>query len=161
MSSSEKVRPARASDLDTLGTLGVQLVAEHYHFDPKRFLAPTAATPEAYARFLGSQLERPDAVLLVAARGDAVLGYAYGEVQGNDYKALRGPAGVLHDLVVDPAHRGQGVGRMLLDAALAALAELGAPRVVLFTADRNSAAQRLFAQAGFRRTMIEMTRELD
>jgi RimJ/RimL family protein N-acetyltransferase len=31
---------------------------------------------------------------------------------------------------------------------------------VLSTADRNEAAQRLFERAGFRRTMIEMTREL-
>ena len=74
--------------------------------------------------------------------------------------ALRGPAGALYDLIVDPAHRGQGVGGMLLDGALSALADMNAPRVVLFTAERNSSAQRLFANAGFRRTMIEMTREL-
>ena len=35
----------------------------------------------------------------------------------------------------------------------------GAPRVVLSTAEGNKAAQRLFARAGFRRTMIEMTRD--
>ena len=74
--------------------------------------------------------------------------------------ALRGPAGVLYDIVVDPAHRGRGVGRLLLDATLAALAAKGAPRVVLSTAERNEPAQRLFARAGFRRTMIEMTREV-
>jgi RimJ/RimL family protein N-acetyltransferase len=32
--------------------------------------------------------------------------------------------------------------------------------VVLSTAERNEGAQRLFASAGFRRTMIEMTRDL-
>jgi len=32
---------------------------------------------------------------------------------------------------------------------------------VLSTAERNEAAQRLFASAGFRRTMVEMTRELE
>jgi hypothetical protein len=31
---------------------------------------------------------------------------------------------------------------------------------VLSTAEQNDTAQRLFAQAGFRRTMIEMTHEL-
>jgi hypothetical protein len=31
---------------------------------------------------------------------------------------------------------------------------------MLWTAERNPAAQRLFEQSGFRRTMIEMTREL-
>ena len=75
--------------------------------------------------------------------------------------SLRGPAGVLHDIVVDPAQRGHGVGRMLLDATIAALRKRGAPRVVLETAEKNEEAQRLFDRAGFRRTMIEMTRELD
>jgi ribosomal protein S18 acetylase RimI-like enzyme len=64
-------------------------------------------------------------------------------------------------VVVNPAHRGNGIGRMLLDATLAALKARGAPRVVLSTAERNAGAQRLFARAGFRRTMIEMTHELD
>ncbi|MEO8910912.1 MAG: GNAT family N-acetyltransferase [Gemmatimonadaceae bacterium] len=67
---------------------------------------------------------------------------------------------MLYDIVVDPAHRGQGVGRTLLDAILADLEARGARQVVLSTADRNEAAQRLFARAGFRRTMIEMTRDL-
>ena len=88
-----------------------------------------------------------------------MLGYTYAAVEGNDYMALRGPAGVLHDIVVDPDSRREGFGRMLLDATLAWLDARGAPRVVLSTAERNEAAQRLFAAAGFRRTMIEMTRE--
>jgi ribosomal protein S18 acetylase RimI-like enzyme len=75
--------------------------------------------------------------------------------------ALRGPAGVLYDIVVDPAYRGNGIGRRLLDATLAALKARGAPRVVLSTAEGNVAARRLFVAAGFRPTMSEMTRELD
>jgi GNAT superfamily N-acetyltransferase len=61
----------------------------------------------------------------------------------------------------DPEHRGRGVGRLLLEATLEFFRSRGVPRVVLSTAERNEAAQRLFASAGFRRTMIEMTRELD
>jgi ribosomal protein S18 acetylase RimI-like enzyme len=90
-----------------------------------------------------------------------VLGYTYAGVEGNDYMSLRGPAGVVYDLVVDPTRRKQGVGRMLLDATLEALQGRGVPRVVLSTAEQNAPAQRLFDRAGFRRTMIEMTRELN
>ena len=43
---------------------------------------------------------------------------------------------------------------------LAELKARGAPRLVLSTAEKNKVAQRLFDRAGFRRTMIEMTREL-
>src|ERR687885_477465 len=154
------IRPAAPADLPALGRLGALLVRTHHDLDPERFIAATPQTEHAYASFLGTQLDRPNVVVLVAERDGEVLGYTYAGVEGNDYMSLRGPAGVLYDIVVDPAHRGQGVGRMLLDATLAALKARGAPRVVLSTAERNESAQRLFARAGFRRTMIEMTREL-
>jgi ribosomal protein S18 acetylase RimI-like enzyme len=84
----------------------------------------------------------------------------YAGVEGIDYMSLRGPAGVLYDIVVDPARRGHGIGRKLLEAALTFLKTRGAPRAVLSTAMQNSAAQHLFESAGFRRTMVEMTAEL-
>jgi ribosomal protein S18 acetylase RimI-like enzyme len=133
----------------------------HHEFDPARFIPATPRTEQGYAAFLGSQLEAPGVVLLVAERDGAVIGYSFGAVEGYDYMSLRGPAGVLHDIVVDPAHRGYGVGRMLLDAAIAALGARGVPQIVLATAERNEAAQRLFTRAGFRQTMREMTRELE
>ncbi len=133
----------------------------HHDFDSKRFIAAPARTEKSYASFLGSQLDEPNIVILVAERDGELLGYTYAGVEGNDYMALRGPAGVLYDIVVDPAHRGQGIGRMLLDATLDALKARGVPRVVLSTAEGNPTAQHLFARAGFRRTMIEMTRELN
>jgi ribosomal protein S18 acetylase RimI-like enzyme len=132
----------------------------HHDFDPERFIAAPSRTEDAYGSFLGTQLGDPAIVILVADRDGEVLGYTYAGVEGKDYMALRGPAGVLYDIVVDPGHRQQGVGRMLLDATLDALKARGAPRVVLSTAEKNDAAQRLFDRAGFRRTMIEMTREL-
>ena len=155
------IRPATPADLPALGRLGALLVRMHHDLDPERFIAAPPRTEDAYASFLGRQLEEPNVVVLVAERDGEVLGYTYAGVEGWDYMSLRGPAGVLYDIVVDPAHRGHGVGRALLDAALAALKARGAPRVVLSTAEQNEAAQRLFARAGFRRTMIEMTRELD
>ncbi len=126
-----------------------------------RFIPASPRTEQGYASWLGSQLENPQVIILVAAQNGDVLGYSYSELEGHDYMSLRGPAGVLHDIVVDPGQRRNGVGRMLLEATLAALEARGAPQIVLWTADRNEAAQRLFAGAGFRRTMVEMTREVD
>ena len=74
---------------------------------------------------------------------------------------LRGPAGIVHDLIVHPDYRRRGIGRQLLQAAVEFLKLRGAPRVVLSTAEKNQAAQRFFATMSFRPTMIEMTRELD
>jgi ribosomal protein S18 acetylase RimI-like enzyme len=155
------IRPASPADVRAIGRLGATLVRLHHEFDAKRFLDATPQTEHGYASYVRSQLANREVIVLVAERDGEVVGYTFAGVEGVDYMSLRGPAGVLHDLVVDPEHRGLGIGRALLDATVTALAELGAPRVVLSTAERNEAAQRLFTHAGFRRTMIEMTRELD
>jgi ribosomal protein S18 acetylase RimI-like enzyme len=153
------IRLAAPADLKAIGRLGALLVRTHHDFDPDRFIAATPQTEQGYGSFLGTQLDKPNIIVLVAERDGEVIGYTYAGAEGTDYMSLRGPAGVLYDIVVEPAHRGQGVGRALLDATLEALEAKGVPRVVLSTAERNESAQRLFARAGFRRTMIEMTRE--
>jgi ribosomal protein S18 acetylase RimI-like enzyme len=157
------IRPAAPADSKAIGRLGALLVRLHHDLDPERFLAAVPETEERYGAYLGTQLAKPDIVILVAervaGREREVVGYTYAGLEGTDYMALRGPAGAIYDLVVDPDHRRQGIGGALLEATIAALEFKGAPRVVLSTAERNEDAQRLFARAGFRRTMIEMTRE--
>jgi ribosomal protein S18 acetylase RimI-like enzyme len=155
------VRRATSADLPRIGRLGALLVEEHHDFDSRRFLAARHRTPADYASFMSTQIEDPDIAVLVADDNGDVIGYSYAAIEGYDYMALRGPAGVLHDIIVDPEYRRRRVGRLLLAATLAYLKSRGTPRVVLSTAERNETAQRLFASAGFRRTMIEMTRELD
>ena len=160
MTSSVTIRAAVAADQESLGRLGALLVVEHYEFDPQRFLAPRPDMPQAYGAFLASQIAVPDRLVFVAERDGQVVGYAFGGMEGFDYMALRGPAAVLYDLVVDPTHRRQGIGAALLDAVFAEMKARAAPRVLLFTAEKNRNAQSVFERAGFRRTMIEMTREL-
>jgi ribosomal protein S18 acetylase RimI-like enzyme len=154
------IRAAAPRDLEVIGRLGALLVREHHDFDERRFIAATPDTPRGYASYLGTQLANQQVVVLVAEQDGRVVAYAYGGMEGWDYMQLRGPAGALYDLVVDPSCRGRGIGGVLLERMIAELAARGAPRVVLSTAEQNGAAQRLFARAGFRRTMIEMTREM-
>jgi ribosomal protein S18 acetylase RimI-like enzyme len=155
------VRRATAADLPRLGRLGALLIEEHHGYDSRRFLAPGQWTPADYAAYLGAQLGDPSSTVLVAEDNGEVIGYAYAVVEGYDYMALRGPAGILHDLIVEPRARGSGAGRLLVEAILADLKSRGVPRVVLHAAERNAPAQRFFARHGFRPTMIEMTRDLD
>ena len=100
-------------------------------------------------------------IVLVADDHEDVVGYAYATIEGYDYMALRGPAGVIQDIIVDPEFRGRGIGRQLLEATVEALRARGSSQVVLSTAQQNESAQSLFASTGFRLTMVEMTRELD
>ena len=155
------VRPATSADMPRLVRLGALLVEVHHAFDAQRFLPTRPGLPADYAGYLLRQMDDPDVVVLVADDGGDAVGYAYGVLEGYDYMALRGPAGLLHDIIVDPGYRRRGVGRRLLEAVIETMTARGAPRLVLSTAARNEAAQRLFASVGFRPTMIEMTHELD
>jgi ribosomal protein S18 acetylase RimI-like enzyme len=155
-----RIRPAADADVPALGRLGASLIRLHYAFDVQRFLTPPDSPEDGYGWFLASQLRDAQSAVFVAERGGAVVGYIYAGLEPHSWKELRDAAGFIHDVVVDEAHRGAGIAPALIETASAWLKAHGAPRVMLWTAERNHVAQRLFEQAGFRRTMIEMTREL-
>ena len=156
-----EVRNATTADADVLGDFGAALMALHHDLDRRRFIETTAQTPSMYADYLKRQSSKQGSLVLVAERHGEVVGYVFAQIEGPDYVALRGPAGVIQDIFVDPVHRGNGAGRALLEAALHWIAESGSPRVVVSTAYANHGAQRLFKSTGLRFTMVEMTRDFD
>ena len=142
--------------------MGALLMRTHYAFDQQRFLAPGDNAEDGYAWFLGEQLKDDvNAVVLVADKHGDVIGYVYAALEPISWKELRDACGFVHDIVVEERGRRGGVATALMEAAMAWLKERGAPRVVLGTAEQNDAAQALFERMGFRRTMIEMTKELE
>jgi ribosomal protein S18 acetylase RimI-like enzyme len=153
------IRRATRRDLPALGRLGALLLRAHHDFDPQRFMMPGGDPEAGYAWFLGTQLKSDDVAVFVAERAGEVVGYCYAGIEPQSWKELREEC--IHDVAVNESGRRLGVATALLEAAIAWLGERNMPRVVLWTADRNEGAQRLFAALGFRRTMIEMTRELD
>jgi len=154
------VRRATDADAPALGRLGAMLLRAHYAFDPQRFIAPGSNPESGYEWFLRGQLEEDDAAVFVAEQDRQVIGYVFAALEPISWKELREACGFIHDIVVDDPQRRGGVATALLEAAIEWLRGRGAPRVILGTAERNAAAQRLFEKLGFRRTMIEMTREL-
>jgi ribosomal protein S18 acetylase RimI-like enzyme len=151
------VRRAESADLAEAAALAARLVHLHHQVDPRRFFLPEDVA-EGYAHWFRHELGRREAVILVAVRDDAVVGYAYGTLEGRDWNALLDRHGAIHDIYVDEGARQRGTGRLLIDALVQELERLGAPRCVLSTMVSNTAAQHLFASAGFRPTMLEMTR---
>ena len=154
------IRRATKADLPTLGGLGASLLRLHYDFDPQRFMAPGTNVESGYAWFLGTQLEDSAAAVFVAERGGTAVGYVYAGLEPQSWKELREESGYIHDIVVIDSERRNGVASLLMEAAFEWLRSIGAPRVILGTADKNAGAQRLFERLGFRRTMVEMTKEL-
>lgn len=91
---------------------------------------------------LREALAEPSSVALVAEGEDGVfLGAVLARHAAGEGEIL--------SIAIDPAHRGAGHGRALLEAALAALLAAGVATVWLEVRRSNEAAQRLYAGAGF------------
>lgn len=154
------IRRAGPADVEAIGRLGAVLLRAHYDFDQQRFMRPGEDAAEGYSWFLGTQLDDPDCLLLVAERAREVIGYLYAGIEPRNWKELREEAGFVHDVLVIDEHRGAGVAEALMREAFDWMRERGVPRVLLWTASPNTRARRLFERLGFRATMTEMTKEL-
>jgi ribosomal protein S18 acetylase RimI-like enzyme len=151
------VREAREADLDAVSVLAARLVRMHYDWDKQRFLCAGPSIESGYRRFLSSELNKPESVVLVALVEDRVVGYAFGRHEPRNWELLMDESGVLHDVYVDETSRAQGVGTALVRAFVERMRKAGAQRIVLHTAMQNVAGQALFKKLGFRVTMLEMT----
>jgi ribosomal protein S18 acetylase RimI-like enzyme len=87
-----------------------------------------------------------DGVYLIAADGDAIVGYL-GALAGH-YRSTRGVLSIPH-IGVRQAHRRHGIARRLLSALEASARERGAHRIDLSVDDDNAPARALYRACGF------------
>ena len=93
-----------------------------------------------------------DADLLVAERGGQVAGAVVHVGPGRPRSGIfPSDWSVIRMLVVDPAHRGQGLGRQLVAACLRRALRDQAPAIGLHTSPIMVSALRLYASLGFTR----------
>jgi ribosomal protein S18 acetylase RimI-like enzyme len=152
------IRRAKRSELGAVARMAAALVREHHALDPRRFML-VEPVETGYRAWLDKELGRRAAVILVAEEDIEIVGYAYGVLEPRNWNELLDACGKLSDIYVSLPARRRGIARRLVEAMLIELTALGAPRVVLMSAEGNRAAQQLFASIGFRRTMVEMTIE--
>ena len=88
-----------------------------------------------------------DAPVFVAESGGEVVGMVTLCV----FTTLTGPKAYLDHLVVDPGRRRQGVGRALVEHAIAVAKAAGASRIDLTAGDGQEAGRALYASLGFTR----------
>jgi ribosomal protein S18 acetylase RimI-like enzyme len=86
--------------------------------------------------------------VLVAEDGGALLGFA-SYSPSRDRDANPGRVGEVSAIYLLPNAWGQGVGRRLMDAALAGLAEAGFAQVTLWVLDSNVRARRFYEAGGW------------
>jgi siroheme synthase-like protein len=153
------IEAATAVDVPDMARMAASLVRQHHDFDALRFML-VDEVEKGYAWWFSKCLGDEHSVMLVAKVEGRAVGYTYGVLEERDWNQLLDAHGAIHDVWVEAEARKGGVARALVTEACARLKAMGAPRVVLHTASKNARAQAFFASAGFRSTMIEMTREL-
>jgi [ribosomal protein S18]-alanine N-acetyltransferase len=126
------IRPVRSQDLDA-----IEKIENDGYTGVDRY------PRELLEGYLEASRENPDVVMLIA--GDSA-GYVLGEITGDDRH------GEIIDLAVMKQHRGQGLGRDLLERVSESLRDKGAAEILLYVRTDNTAAIHLYETAGFEKT---------
>lgn len=140
-----RIRPLAEADFEPVTALISQ-------FGPQR--TPTAermvAVRRTYAALLRDEAAGGRSFSALAERNGTVVGVYAGDWQRPFW--AEATHAWLADLMVDEAHRGQGIGRALLAHAVARASERGAAQLTLESGPRRGEAHRLYRSAGFTET---------
>jgi len=132
-------------DLDAVVGLWVALVADQRAHGTH--LLPEAN--RAAARDVLSQYVATDRVFVARSPdGSAPIGFVMHHVE-NGFYTEDDSRGVVDNIYVEPAYRGQGVGSRLLDAAERALGEAGAGVLAISVMAANERARELYEERGY------------
>ena len=139
-----EARRAGAADWEALRQLRLRALAED---------------PDAFASTLDAEVALPAEVWRRRAEGGPASATFIAREDGGDV-GLAGvfaepdPPGRMHlvSMWVDPRYRRQGAARALIDLVVGWAAERRASELVLWVADQNDPARRLYERLGFRPT---------
>lgn len=143
------IRSAVQADAGVLAELGASTFVETFgHLykpeDLQHFLEESHAV-EAYAKTLA----HPDYALWIAERDGHAIGYAQVGPCGLPHEDVRPGDGELKRLYLRQSEQNGGVGRALMDAAMAWLERDGPRPLWISVWSENLGAQRFYARHGF------------
>jgi GNAT superfamily N-acetyltransferase len=119
--------------------------------------------PDAERRFLrwaGEVGEDPRSNLLVAEEQGQLIGFLYVVVERDVPIYLCEEFAVIREWWVEPAFRRRGVGKALIELAIAELAAVGVGQLRVRTAAGDTEARTLLERCGFRMATCEMVEDL-
>jgi ribosomal protein S18 acetylase RimI-like enzyme len=139
------IRPATADDLDTVVLMWRAFMKDQHRFARRWRLTKDNA---AFARDHFAEL-LPHGQVFVADDSGELVGFSVVVVDLPPMDTYYASASI-SDVYVAPASRGQGLGRALVQAAIAKIRDAGLHGVSLNVASGNEAARRLYRSLGFR-----------
>lgn len=127
-------------------------------FEQEADFVPEAARQRRALYALLTEPER--GVLLVAADGGSGRAVGCALLLRGLSTAVGGDVCWLEDFVVHPDHRGRGIGRSLLDAAVREAKKREWHQISVLTDHDNERALGLYADAGFKRSGMVLLRRI-
>lgn len=141
------IRAARRSDARAIAAQWIELIDAHAEVDAA--FALEAHDGAALEHQVARALEDPDAALWVAERDGHVVAFCAAHIARSAPPARERSRLEITELFVAAGARRCGLGRALVDAALAWARERGAERVEVRVAARNDTGQSFWRRLGF------------
>ena len=153
------VRAASRGDFERLVELMSEVINQHARHLPYVFKQATRADVVDY---VNQKLDAQEGWVFVACAGPEVVGYMLLTLDDDPGDAFFHPRRVLYieALAVTEAHRREGHGAALLDAARSVAAEQALDRIEFETWGFNDQAQDYFRARGFATQSLRMSAEV-
>jgi len=142
-----KIRRATAGDVAVAAELMVRMKRLNNEFDPLFTVVPNAK--ERAESYVSDSLKSRDALLLVAATGQKIVGILRAELRERVFY-VPSKAGHITDFYILPEFRRKALGNEMLERASAELKKMGADFVTAEVPSQNDIAVRFYNKRGFR-----------
>jgi RimJ/RimL family protein N-acetyltransferase len=150
------IRPATTADLPTL------LHFEQGVISAERPMDPTIQDGPIHYYDLDKMLDSPHIHLVVAETADhSLIGSGYARIDPSRHYLKHTHHAYCGFMYIDPAHRGQGINQLIIDALKAWALSQGLTELRLDVYPTNDAAIRAYEKAGFTPYLINMRMGID
>lgn len=149
------LRAAHERELDRLVQLARQLADHDIALGQRRPLRWSADPRDSIVRAIRNPAEHH--VTVVVSEHDDVIGACHTSLMDDEHPC----AAHIHRLIVDEPYRSQGLGRALLDDAIAWCAEKGVDEVCLGVAPLSTRSRRFYERYGFEESSILLVRTVN
>jgi len=146
MADAVEIRRGTPEDFSQVVQLWLEMMRYHHSLDPRFEVA--ASGEQAYLEYLSDVFANFDFNLLVAARGERLVGYTIAAIMVNHAILALPQYGFIAEMAVTEAERGQGTGEAMWTAAVEWFRRRGITVVQLNVSPRNESGQRFWRKLG-------------
>ncbi len=144
------IRTATIKDLDTLLRFEQGVIKAERPFD--------VTIKDGHVNYydIVHLIEAPHIEIVVAESGDEIIGCGYARIEDGRIYLKHKQHAYLGFMYVDPAHRGKGVNKLVIDALTKWAISQNMTELLLDVYDENTPAVRAYEKVGFAKHLVQM-----